>query len=188
MMDNMKLVYTDSRELTRERAKLGFVLDLLGEGKPTDYVVCGFLRGIGVEQQPNSNARIVELLVFWRDSVRMETAAERRYRVFSELINHPRMDIRCRDHLEMVFTELDNIPDKSAGTLLYIFESWLANLDSSAERVLYIFKDFVKLSFEFSLQKMVYDKMVGSPQLHRILTGGIIFHDQYGEPEWSQHT
>ena len=139
-------------------------------------------------EQPNSNAEVMEILGFWGDNARMETATEWRYRVFSEVINHPRMDIRCRDHLEMVFTELDNMPDKSAGTLLYIFESWLANLDSSAERVLFIFKDFVKLSFEFSLQKMVYDKTVGSPQLHRILAGGIIYHDQYGEPEWSQHT
>src|SRR5665811_38975 len=108
MMDSMKLVYTDPRELTQERAKLGFVLDLLGEGKPTDYVVCGFLRGIGVEQ-PNSNAKTLELLEFWRDNARMETATERKYRVFSEVMSHPRLDVLCRDHLEMVFTEMSNM-------------------------------------------------------------------------------
>jgi hypothetical protein len=187
MMDSMKLVYTDPRELTQERAKLGFVLDLLGEGKPTDYVVCGFLRGIDVEQ-PNSNANTLELLEFWRDNARMETATERKYRVFSEVMSHPRLDVLCRDHLEMVFTEMSNMPDRSAETLLYIFESWLANLSSNEARVLRISKDFVRLSFEFSLQKMVFDKATGSPQMHEILNGGIIFHDQYGEPEWSQHT
>jgi len=188
LSDGLELVYKDSHALSHARKALDAVMNgaLVSVGGYTDSIGYKISNIVGIE--PRNAIEVMEVVEFWKASARLETTTERRYRIFSEITDHPNIVIECPDYFRDVFTELANMSEKSEETLLSIFDSWLSGVEAQKEKVLTIYKDFVPLSFGFSLRKMVLDKEANAPVMKSIFHGGIILHKEFGEPEWSQHT